>query len=532
MANSIAETAYADDPTRTVSVRGVEPVIAPQAGNAWRVAVEARAAAADEFRFAGFACLPGRRQLLKGGNPVAINSRAFDILVALLNARGGLVSKDELVAAAWPSTNVAEGNLRVHMAALRKALEAHGGDENLICTVPGRGYCLAAPVSRQHCGPPAQMNGSDSFATGLPISLTRMFGRDEVVRTLAEQLEQRRFVTIVGPGGIGKTKVAVATARAISVSYPDGVHFVDLTTAVDPAQVPAVLAEAFGCAPSAAPGAAELDRHLAGKRMLVVLDNCEHLVDAMANLIEPLSRATSARGRRVDFLATSREPLRIAHEWVRRLPPLEGPPDAGSITAAEALTYPSIQLFVDRVCASDAAYELTDPGAATVAKICRKLDGIPLAIEMAAGRVEAFGVEGLAAQLDAPLRLLSGGRRTAHARHQTLSGTLDWSYGMLSDPERAVFRRLAIFPVEFTLHAACAVAGGGHDRDVIEFDVMENVATLVAKSLVLADFSDARARYRLLTTTRCYALEKLTASGELDAVTQRYAGQAVAAGSR
>jgi len=259
--------------------------------------------------------------------------------------------------------------------------------------------------------------------------------------------------------------------------------------------------------------------------MLVVLDNCEHLVDAMANLIEPLSRASSARERRIDFLATSREPLRIAHEWVRRLPPLESPPERRSITAAEALAYPSIQLFVDRVCASDATYELTDPSAATVARICRKLDGIPLAIEMAAGRVEAFGIEGLAAQIDAPLRLLSGGRRTAHARHQSLSGLLDWSYGMLSDLEQAVFRRLAIFPLEFTLPAACAVAGpAGHD-----FDVMENVATLVAKSLVLADFSDATARYRLMTTTRSYVLEKLTASGELDAVTRRYAGQAVAA---
>jgi predicted ATPase len=351
-----------------------------------------------------------------------------------------------------------------------------------------------------------------------------MFGRDDFVRTLAEQVAQRCFVTIVGPGGIGKTKVAVATARAISACYPDGVRFVDLTPIADPARVPAVFAEALGSTAGAPPTPAELDRHLAGKRMLVVLDNCEHLVDAMANLIEPLSRATSARERRVDFLATSREPLRLAHEWVRRLPPLECPPDTGSITVAEALTCPSIQLFVDRVSASDATYELTDASAVTVARICRELDGIPLAIELAAGRVEAFGIEGLAAQLDAPLRLLSGGRRTAHVRHQTLSGLLDWSYGMLSDPERAAFRRLAIFPVEFTLPAACAVAGGTGD----DLDVMENVARLVAKSLVLADFSDATARYRLLATTRAYAREKLAASGDLDAVTRRYAGQAVA----
>jgi predicted ATPase/DNA-binding winged helix-turn-helix (wHTH) protein len=527
MTDSIAETTWAHDPIRTVSARAAGAVVArcAQVRNGAPRAAEARAEATEEFHFAGFVCVPWRRQLLKSGVPVPINSRAFDILVALLNARGGLVSKDELVAAAWPSTNVAEGNLRVHMAALRKVLYAHVADEKLICTVPGRGYCLVTPVLSVPSGLPAEPNGSGSFATDLPASLTRMFGRDDFVRTLAEQVAQRRFVTIVGPGGIGKTKVAVATARAIAASYPDGVYFVDLTPIVDPARVPAVLAEALGSTAGAPPTPAELDRHLAGKRMLVVLDNCEHLVDAMANLIEPLSRATSARERRVDFLATSREPLRIAHEWVRRLPPLECPPETGSITAAEALAYPSIQLFVDRVSASDATYELADASAATVARICRKLDGIPLAIEMAAGRVEAFGIEGLAAQLDAPLRLLNGGRRTAHARHQTLSGLLDWSYGMLSDPERAVFRRLAIFPLEFSLHAACAVAGvAAHD-----FDVMENVATLVAKSLVLADVSDATARYRLLGTTRTYALEKLAASGELDAVTRRYAGQAVAA---
>ena len=539
MANSIAEIAYPHNPIRTVSARVAGCTVSRpvRAVNAGPLAEAASAEATEEFYFAEFVCLPRRRQLLKGGNRVPLNSRAFDILVALLKARGGLVSKDDLVAAAWPSTYVAEGNLRVHMAALRKALHAHGADEKLICTVPGRGYCLVTPVLSAPSAPPAGPNGSGSFATGLPASLTRMFGRDELVGALAQQVVQRRFVTIVGPGGIGKTKVAVATARAIAASYPDGVHFVDLTPVADPAAVPAVLAQALGCAASAPPTPAELDRHLAGKRMLVVLDNCEHLVDVMASLLEPLSRATSAHARRIDFLATSREPLRIAHEWVRRLPPLESPPETGSLAAAEALAYPSIQLFVDRVSASDATYELTDASAATVARICRKLDGIPLAIEMAAGRVEAFGIEGLAAQLDAPLRLLSGGRRTAHVRHQTLSGLLDWSYDTLSDPERAVFRRLAVFPLEFTLRAACAVAGGAgqdlnQDLDQAldhDLDVMENVATLVAKSLVLADVSDPTARYRLLATTRTYALEKLTASGELDAVTKRYAGQAVAA---
>ncbi|HEY4918503.1 MAG TPA: winged helix-turn-helix domain-containing protein [Xanthobacteraceae bacterium] len=524
MANLIAKRADARGLTRTTASQAAGASVAPppaQAGNGGLVLVMGGGGeGAEKFRFADFLCLPSRRQLLNGGNPVPIGSRAFDILVALLNGRGNLVSKDDLIAAAWPDTNVGETNLRVHMAALRKALHAHGADENLICTVPGRGYRLAVPVAREESWPTAAASGA-CLATGLPVASTRMFGRADFIRALAVELPLRRFITIVGPGGIGKTTVAVAAAHAVAGSYADGVHFVDLAPVADPAQLPALLARALAIAANGAQALSELSRRLVGKRMLVVMDNCEHLVDAMATLIEPLSRTAS----RIDFLATSREPLRIAGEWVRRLPPLQCPREPLSISAAEALAYPSIQLFVDRICASDATYELSDASAPTVAEICRRLDGIPLAIELAAGRVEAFGIEGLAVQLDTPLRLLSGGRRTAHARHQTLSGMLDWSYGGLSEPEQAVFRRLAIFPDEFTLPAASAVAGSGDD----DFNLLEHVATLVAKSLVIADLSKATARYRLLATTRAYALEKLSASGDLDAVTRRYAGEALAA---
>jgi predicted ATPase/DNA-binding winged helix-turn-helix (wHTH) protein len=525
MANLIVGRAIARDLTPTRASRAVVAGVArpsAQAGNGGpRLAMVAAGEGGENFRFADFLCLPSRRQLLKGGNPVPIGSRAFDILVALLKGRGNLVSKDDLLAAAWPDTNVGETNLRVHMAALRKALHAHGADETLICTVPGRGYRLAAPVAREESRPTAAATAGACLATDLPVALTRMFGRADFIRMLAMELPQRRFITVVGPGGIGKTTVAVAAAHAVAGSYADGVHFVDLAPVADPAQLPGLVARALAITANAAQALAELSRRLVAKRMLVVMDNCEHLVDAMAALIEPLSRTAS----RIDFLATSREPLRIAGEWVRRLPPLQCPREPLSICAAEALAYPSIQLFVDRICASDATYELSDASAPTVVEICRRLDGIPLAIELAAGRVEVFGIEGLAAQLDAPLRLLRGGRRTAHARHQTLSGMLDWSYSDLSDPEQAVFRRLAIFPDEFTLPAASAVAGSVDDG----FNVLEHVATLVAKSLVIADLSKATARYRLLATTRAYALEKLSVSGELDAVTRRYSGQALAA---
>jgi predicted ATPase len=184
------------------------------------------------------------------------------------------------------------------------------------------------------------------------------------------------------------------------------------------------------------------------------------------------------------------------------------------------LTYPAVQLFVDRISAIDGAFELNDDDAPGVADICRRLDGIPLAIELAAGRFEAFGIEGLATQLDQPFQLLTCGRRTASARHQTLSGMLDWSYQILSEPERVMLRRLAIFPSEFTLPAACTVAA---DLPVGGSNVVEDIASLVSKSLVIADFSDEIARYRLLGTTRTYAYGKLAASGELDAIARRYA---------
>jgi predicted ATPase len=228
-------------------------------------------------------------------------------------------------------------------------------------------------------------------------------------------------------------------------------------------------------------------------------------VEATADLVERVSKGTC----HVHILATSREPLRNAGEWVRRLPPLSCPPASRWLTAAEASTYPAVQLFVDRISASDGAWALNDDNAPVVGEICRKLDGIPLAIELAAGRVEAFGINGLAAQLEQPLRLLIGGRRTASSRHQTLSGTLDWSYRSLSETERAVLCRLAIFPGEFTLPAACSIAA---NAAIASSTIVENIASLVSKSLVIADFSEAVVRYRLLGMTRIYAFGKLAAS--------------------
>jgi len=482
------------------SVRGVEPNDAA-------------------FAFGPYRCHPYQRLLLEGETPVRLGSRAFDILVALLRKRGELVSKDELIAEVWPDTFVEEGNLRVHMTALRRALREQDGTSRFICTVPGRGYRFIAPVSECASRPAAaSVLASVPSATGLPVSVTPMFGRSDFVRTLLAQLPAQRFITIVGPGGVGKTRVAVASAEAINGRYADGIHFVNLGSIMRAAEVGASLARALGIEPAGGNLVPRLVSQLMHRQMLLVIDNCEHVIEAIADLIERLLVGAP----HVHVLATSREPLRSAGEWVRRLPPLYCPPKCERLSAAEAMTYPAVQLFVDRISASDEAHALNDDNAPLVAEICRRLDGMPLAIELAAGRVQAFGIRGLVAQLNEPMRLLSGGRRTADARHQTLSAMLDWSHRMLSEAERVVLRRLAIFPGEFTLSAACAIAAdaGGSPS------VAEGIASLVSKSMVIADLTDDVVRYCLLATTRAYALGKLSASGELDILARRHAAHA------
>jgi predicted ATPase/DNA-binding winged helix-turn-helix (wHTH) protein len=469
--------------------------------------------------FGLYRCHPHRRLLLEGDTPVRLGSRAFDILVALLKRRGELVSKEELIAEVWPDTFVEEGNLRVHMAALRRALRDQDRNSRFICTVPGRGYGFIAPVSDCAGWPAASVLEGARCITDLPVSITPMFGRSDFLRSLLAQLPARRFVTIVGPGGMGKTRVAVVAAEALNGRYADGIRFVNLGAIMSAQEVEASLANALGIEREHDDPAAKLVSHLKDRRMLLVIDNCEHVIDAAASLIERILVGAP----RVHILATSREPLRSAGEWVRRLPPLGFPPKCERLSAFEAMAYPAIELFVDRISASDQAPAFTDDNAPIVGEICRSLDGVPLAIELAAARAAAFGIRGLAAQLDQPLHLLSGGRRTGEGRHRSLSTMLDWSHRTLSDLERVVLRRLAVFPGEFTLSSAHDVAG---DRGDGSFDVAETVASLVAKSLVMADLSDEVGRYRLLRTTRAYAFGKLSASGELDAVARRHAEHA------
>jgi predicted ATPase/DNA-binding winged helix-turn-helix (wHTH) protein len=469
------------------------------------------------FAFGSFRLIPVQRTLSEAGKALRLGSRAFDILVALVERAGETIAKEELIARAWPDTVVEEAALRVHVAVLRKALGDGAAGRRYIANFSGRGYAFIAPVTRENALLPTAASAEMAEAGNLPVLLTRVVGRDDVISRLAQQLARRRFLTIVGPGGIGKTTVAVAVADRVRVSYKDGAWFVGLASLSDPVLVLSSLCALLGITLSGVDPLSGLAAWLRNKHILIVLDNCEHVIGATATLAEAILTAAPHAG----ILATAREPLRAEGEWLHRLAPLELPSEAEACpTAAEALGYSAVELFNERATATTDSFVLADTDVPAVLEICRRLDGIPLAIELAAARAPALGVEMLAAHLDDRFDLLTGGRRTALPRHQTLRATLDWSYELLPEPERALLRCLAIFAGPFSLEAVRTVAVG---PELAASEVIEGISSLVVKSLVVSEIESANARYRLLDTTRAYALEKLGESGERDRIARRHA---------
>jgi predicted ATPase/DNA-binding winged helix-turn-helix (wHTH) protein len=482
-----------------------------------QIAESARRAMSACQTFGPFRFFPGQQLLLEGETAVRLGSRALAILTALVERPGELVSKDELTARVWPNTVVEESNLKVNVAVLRRALHEGQPGRRYIATVSGRGYRFVAPVEHAE---PGTLSVPQSPAAkrphNLPASSTRTIARGDAIHALLRLLQRHRLVTIVGPGGIGKTTVALAAAETHIAAYAHGVWFVDLAALADPQLVPRAVASALGLMIHSENVLAGLAACLRDKQMLIVLDSCEHVIDAAASLVEQIIGGATG----VHMLATSREPLRVKAERVHRLPPLESPPSAPGLTAAEALGFAAVQLFVERASESLENFQLSDADAPVVADICRKLEGIALAIELAAMRVDSFGVRELSAFLDDRFRLLRQGRRTALSRHRTLAAALDWSYEFLPETERTILRRLSVFAGAFTLDSATAVIAGS---GILGPEVVESLANLVAKSLVSADVGGAVAQYRLLDTTRAYALQKLSESGELEALEQRHA---------
>jgi predicted ATPase/DNA-binding winged helix-turn-helix (wHTH) protein len=472
---------------------------------------------AHAISFGPFRLLAAQRLLLEGDNPVRLGSRAFDILAALVERAGEVVGKKELIARAWPKTFVEDANLKIQVSALRRALGDGQGGHRYVVTVPGRGYNFVAPVSLEKSPQvPRPPTIAPAGVHNLPPAVTRMIGRDDAVTALVSRLSSHRLVTIVGPGGIGKTTVALAVAERMIASYEDGVWLVDLAPLSDPRLVSSTVATALGLGIRPEDPLNGLVAGLRDKRMLLLLDNCERVIDKAASLVTAV--LSGAPG--VNILETSRERLAIQGEREYRLGPLSIPQASFELTAAEAVAFPAVQLFVERATEIVDDFVLTDANAPAVAEICRRLDGLPLAIEFAAAHVAVLGVKGLAARLDDSLPLLGTRHRAATPRHRTMRAVVDWSYGLLSEFEQRFFRALGIFAGGFTVEAAGAVAIDAANTRV---DAIDCLADLLAKSLVVADVSGTEPRFRLLDTTRAYTIEKLDERGEREQIARHHA---------
>jgi predicted ATPase/DNA-binding winged helix-turn-helix (wHTH) protein len=471
------------------------------------------------YLFGSFRLIPSQQTLLEGQSRVLIGGRALDLLIALVERQGELITKKELMARAWPRTVVEESNLKVHIAALRKALREGHQDQRFVATVVGRGYQFVAPVEREVMSAAVSPPGIHPRALhNIPAALVRPIGRSETIRNLLRLLSRVRLLTIAGAGGIGKTTVALAVAHEMVEMGEHEVWFVNLSRLSDASFVPHAVANAIGLAVHSddIPRALANYFRLQNSPQLVVLDSCEHVIEAAAIIAEHMTAAAP----QLRVLCTSREPLQVVGEHVYRLEPLESPSSSASLTTNEALQYPAVELFVERASAARGDFVLSDEVAPVVAQICQRLDGIALAIELAATRLDAFGVHELLNLLDDRFSTLAQGRRSAPERQKTLLATLDWSHQLLPDIERVVLRRLAIFSGVFSLGSAAAVVA---DENLAQANVIDAVASLVAKSMLSANLGSNTMRYRLLDTTRDYARRKLADAGELDVVARRHA---------
>jgi predicted ATPase/DNA-binding winged helix-turn-helix (wHTH) protein len=474
------------------------------------------------FAFGECLLYPRRRQLLAELQPIKLGSRAFDILVVLVEAEGRLVTKNELLKRVWHNTTVEEKNIAAQVAAVRKALP--NGDE-LVKTDAGRGYRFTGNV-RRIVGEPEVTPASGSSeaiaepscspSTNLSVPLFPLIGRERELAGLQSLMASCRLLTLTGAGGIGKTKLGFEAARLVTQHFADGVWAVELAPLMEPELVPNAIARTLGIASGANRNLLDqLVGVLQHKHLLLVIDNCEHLVETVAYVTETLLRGCP----RLHIAATSREPLAAEGEHIFRVSPLAVPP-AGIKDIEKALAHSAVQLFVERMRAADHAFVPDADTLSGISKICRYLDGLPLAIELAAGCVASIGVDALVGRFDDRFQLLTGGRRCASKRHQTLAATLDWSYALLTPAEQAILRRIAVFAGSFTLESARAIAAGD---DIALAEVADHVARLVRKSLVTSDIRDSTGRYRLLETTRDYARDKLAGSGEFGAVARRHA---------
>jgi predicted ATPase/DNA-binding winged helix-turn-helix (wHTH) protein len=457
-----------------------------------------------------------RRELRVCGSAVPIGRRAFEVIEVLAQSGGEVVTKNELMDRIWPGAVVTENTLHVHAVAIRKAL---GPYRTLLKTEPGRGYRLLgdwkAPEQSEGSRPPdraPRRSARDAFQSNLPAATSELVGRVAVMQRLMDLLSAYRVVTLSGTGGIGKSRLALEAARLLLPTYAGEVFWVELASLADGGLLPSTIAAVFGLKiPQDAVSVELLAQTIGDRRLLLVIDNCEHLIDYAAEAVEKIVRSCPA----VSVLTTSREPLRIEGECVHRVPPLDVP----AWGEGAPLESSAVRLFNARMT-ERLPDVLSDAELATIAAICRRLDGIPLAIEFAAARAAVIGIGEVLSHLDDRFALLTSGRRTALPKHQTLRAAMDWSSDLLPPVEKVVLRRLAVFRGAFATEAAGTVVG---DKDIRSLAVIEILANLSEKSLVVSDVSRGIAYHYMHETTRAYALEKLTGSGELRELSRRHA---------
>ncbi|QIB52344.1 winged helix-turn-helix domain-containing protein [Pseudomonas sp. OIL-1] len=473
--------------------------------------------------------------LEKEGVAVKLGSRSLDLLIALVERPGEVISRRELMARAWSGLVVDEANLRVNIASLRKCLGGASEGARYIANVPGRGYSFVAPVTRARVESsperPEAPRSPDPYPgnqlqvsvlkSALPERLGRLIGRDASVRALGEMLTTHRFVSIIGPGGMGKTTVAICVARTMLDTFDGAVYYVDLASVTDASLVPSAIASVLGLKVRLQDPEPSILGFFGARRALLVLDNCEHLIDEISGLSEWLYKSAP----QTHLLTTSRELLRVEGEHVYILPPLDVPPVSEGMTASAAMAYPAVEFFMDRVAASGVQEPLTDEMAPLAVEICRKTDGIALAIEWAAGRVRSYGLRGTAELINSRFNLLWQGRRSAPPRHRTLQAMLDWSYNLLSESERRVLYRLSVFVAPFQLAAAEYIAA---DAVLTDAEVAAVIASLIDKSMLSPSILNGSNYLRVLDTTRTYASAKLAESGEVDAVSHKLAEHLIA----
>jgi predicted ATPase/DNA-binding winged helix-turn-helix (wHTH) protein len=467
------------------------------------------------LQFGSFELSSRKRVLRRDGAILPLGSRALDLLIYLAERPGEVIAKQELIDHVWSDVTVEEGSIRVHVAAIRKALGDGQFGNRYIANIKGRGYSFVGTVIPLAGGTESR-NAKFRHQGRLARRPIMMIGRETAASEVSGKLRKERFVTLLGPGGIGKTTIALAVGRAAAEEFGEEVHFIDLESLTDPRHVAGAVATSLGLALKSKDPGLELLDLVRSRKLLIILDSCEHVIEGVALVAERLYQ----EAEQVNLLTTSRESLKVEGEHCYRVLPLDFPPDGSEQTANAVLRYPAVQLFVRRVAARAGSVILTDEEAPFVAEMCRKLDGMPLAIELAAGQVAALGLKNTVSRLVSRLELLKLSHRTAIPRHRTLKATLDWSYDLLSDAERIVFRRIAPFVGHFTLDGARYVAG---ELGMGAGEIFDAIAGLVEKSLMATRIDEAQAQYWLLDTTRAYAFEKLEEHAEVDVVFRLHA---------